>query len=554
MPQIKRIRNFFLVIAFHRTLSSSLACWLHHAGLNMGYSLMPPAISNPYGHYEDISLVDMHDQQLRRSGTDWRCTDSKEPDYNLRIDLLKIYALRRSDTVDGPLGAKDPRACLFLPAWRQVLGDEGRYVVLLRHWSGSVQSLYRRHGEALAVGEGGNDLNASFWEQPELAARMWLAYHRRLIPLLEESRDQCLVVTQQALLGGLPIIEKLNTRFGLGLDSTTPSPIRHSLSHDLIEESVTERLPAALVNELEVMWQRLLACADYHGDNDAPKWVKDHDAAPMVTQALLRLADKQDSIEPVVISGMPPSSLQQQLKELVEDTSQTLDVMHWQRRIEQEQRFIPECWELLARAQLARGDALGAEQNLSKVFLCGKSPPYLYLLLGTCREAELDDEGAEHFYRLAIARNDANATFHVRLARLWLTQGDYAKAENHLLSVIGHHPGKPPLIHALANCLDQQNRTQEAIELLQNSLNEGSGSIPMLANQLFTLQLKLNPEGTDEMRSAHMRAAASRIEVQEAAVSALARVTNPAARYDLARRIATTWQKLEVELVLPPFQ
>lgn len=544
-----------LLLAFHRSLSSSLASWLHHAGLNMGHYLMPPAVSNPGGHYEDMPLVDIHEHLLKINGADWRYQDKGELNPSLRIDLLDHYLQRRANTTKGPYGAKDPRACLFLPAWRQVLGEQGRYLVLLRHWSGSVQSLYRRHGEALAVGEGSNDLNASFWEQPEQAARMWLAYHRRLIPLLEESRDQCLVVTQQALLGGLPIMEKLNTCFGLALDFATPSPIRHSLSHDLIDEGVRERLPAALIEELELMWQRLLACTDYHADNEVPQWTQETDVAPKSTQLLLGLAAEQTESDTAIdisaTSAVSKKDLQQQLEVLAKDVTLSLDALHWQRRIEQEQRFSSECWESLARAQLGRGDVLGAEQNLCRVLLCGKSPPYLYLLLGTCREAEMDDAGAEHFYRLAIARNDANANFHVRLTRLWLAQGEYGKAERHLRGVIGRNPGKAPLIHALANCLDQQDRTQEAIELLQNSLNEASGSLPMLAKQLFTLRLKLAPENSDEMRNAHMRDAASRLEVQEAAVRALACIADPASRHDLARRIATTWKKLEVELLLP---
>lgn len=542
-----RVGDVIYLLSFHRSLSSSLANWLHHAGLNMGHYLMPPAVSNPEGHYEDMPLVDLHDRLLRLNGVDWRFHDESELDPALRLDLLERYVQRRSATANGPWGAKDPRACLFVPAWRKVLGEQGRYLVLLRHWSGSVQSLYRRHGQALAVGEGSTELNASFWAQPEQAARMWLAYHRRLLPLLEERREQCLVVTQQALLGGLPVIERINQRFGLALDAETPSPIRHSLSHDHIEEGIRQRLPAALVEELETMWQRLLANADHHGDKEAPQWVKAHDAAPEATQALLELAEAQPAApEEPATPAQPTGRLQQQLQVLAENTALPLDVGHWQRRIEQEARFVPECWEFLARARLNRGDTPGAEQALARVLLCGKSQPYLFLLLGTCREAELDDEGAKHFYRQAIARNDANATFHVRLANLWLAQGRHGQAERHLRQALQRHPGKPPLIHALANCLDQQGRTQAAIALLRQATDEAAEPPPLLARQLDSLRLKLAPEGIDDRRHEHAHAAASRPEVQQAAITGLASVADPAARRDLARRIAATWQRLGV--------
>lgn len=111
-----RADDGMLLLAFHRSLSSSLANWLHHAGLNMGQYLMPPAVSNPDGHYEDMPLVDLHDRLLRLNGTDWRFHDEGELDPGLRLDLLKRYVRRRTVTTKGAWGAKDPRACLFLPA------------------------------------------------------------------------------------------------------------------------------------------------------------------------------------------------------------------------------------------------------------------------------------------------------------------------------------------------------------------------------------------------------------------------------------------------------
>lgn len=541
-----------LLLAFHRSLSSSLSNWLHHAGLNMGHYLMPPAVSNPEGHYEDLPLVGLQDRLLRLNGVDWRFHDECEPDPALRLDLLERYVQRRTATANGPWGAKDPRACLFVPAWRKVLGEQGRYLVLLRHWSGSVQSLYRRHGQALAVGEGSAELHASFWERPEQAARMWLAYHRRLLPLLEESSDQCLVVTQQALLGGLPIIEKMNEHFGMTLDTATPSPIRHSLSHDRIEESIRERLPPALVEELESMWQRLLANADHHVAGEAPQWVKEPDLVPQATQALLKLAERQPTAEEPTTQNPPPGSLQQQLQALAEDTALRLDVTHWQQRIKQEACYVPECWEFLARARLNRGDALGAEEDLARVLLCGKSQPYLFLLLGTCREAELDDEGAEHFYRQAIARNTANANFHVRLANLWLSQGRYTEAEQYLLEIIARQPNKPLLVYALANCLDQQERTQEAIQRLEETLDVTSEPPPLLIKQLASLRMKLAPEAANRCRRELDFATASRSEVMQAVTASLADVEDLTARHDLARRIVNTWQHLNVALPVVP--
>ena len=527
-----------LILAFHRSLSSSLANWLHHAGLDMGHYLMPPAVSNPEGHHEDMLLVDLHDRLLRMNGTDWRFHDSAPFDPAIRQDLLQRYVEHRTATTAGPWGMKDPRTCLFLPAWRQVLGTQGRYLVLLRHWSGSVQSLYRRHSQALAVGSGNTMLHASFWQQPEQAARMWLACQRRVLALLEHAREQCLVVTQQALLAGLPVIDSINTRFGLALNPQTPSPIRHSLAHDRMEESIRERLSPALLDQLEALWQRLLQAADHRAGNESPCWVPDRSES---AQELLQVASTQSATAaPTLLTG----NLQRRLKTLADDPALPLDTAHWQQRIEHEARFVPECWELLGRAQLSRGDALGAERHLTRVLLCGRSPAYLFHLLGTCREAELDHEGAEHFHRQAIARNDGNPAFHVRLCRLWLTDGRYEEAEHHLIEALLRHPGKPPLLHALATCLDQQGQTSRAIALL-----EQQPALPLLLNrQLLALRMKQDPVRAEALQAPLDRASAATAETQRAVIQALASIDDTVARHDLARRIALVWKSLDVAM------
>lgn len=530
-----------LILAFHRSLSSSLANWLHHAGLDMGRYLMPPAVSNPEGHHEDMVLVDLHDRLLRMNGTDWRFHDSAPFDPSIRQDLLRRYIEYRNATTSGPWGVKDPRTCLFLPAWRQVLGTRGRYLVLLRHWSGSVQSLYRRHSQALAVGSGSTMLHASFWQHPEQAARMWLACQRRVLALLEHSREQCLVVTQQALLAGLPVIDRINARFGLALNPQAPSPIRHSLVHDRIEESIRERLSPALLDQLEALWQRLLQSADHRAGNESPCWVPDR------SESARSLLDVVSTQPPTAAPTLPAGNLQQQLKALADDPALPLDTAHWQQRIEHEARFVAECWELLGRAQLGRGDAVGAERHLTQVLLCGRSPAHLFYLLGTCRAAELDHGGAEHFHRQAIARNDENPAFHVHLCRLWLTEGRYEEAEHHLSEALQRHPGKPPLLHALATCLDQRGQTSRAIALL-----EQQPELPLLLNrQLLALRMKQDPVHADVLQAPLDRASAATAETQRAVTQALASIDDTAARHDLARRIALIWKSLDVAMDPP---
>lgn len=533
------------LLAFHRSLSSSLSQWLHQAGLNMGHYLMPPAVSNPDGHYEDMPLVDLHDRLLRIQGCDWRFHDERSFDPCLRLDLLERYVQRRAATSAGSWGAKDPRACLFFPAWRKALGEQGRYLVVLRHWSGCVQSLYRRHSEALALGEGNPDIHSSFWRQPELAARMWLAYNQRILSALDENPGQMLVVTQQAVLAGTSVIEAINQRFGLELDETTPSPLRTSLSHDRIDISIRERLPRALREALESMWRRLLAHAERQAEKEEPLWIEADEAEETGVHSLLMQANSFSS-GPLAYTEAP-QDLQGELKALSEDPWASLDDDYWCERIDKEARFVPECWEFLARAHLNRGQACRAEQLIGQVLLCGKSKPYLFMLLGMCREAELDDEGAEYYYRLAIKRNDDNPGFHIRLANLWLSQGHHSAAEEYMKQLLLRLPGRPPLMQTLANCLDQQGKTQEAIDLLNGLDDPPLG----LEQQRVALQIKINhAEGLPDYRRLASIAAA-RFDVQQSVIKELSSIEDPLARKDLAKRIVGCWQDLGVAVAEP---
>lgn len=315
----------------------------------MGHYLLPPHVSNPEGHYEDAALVDLHDRLLRLNGTDWRFHEEVAFEPAVRLDLLERYVRRRSATTPGPWGAKDPRHCLFAPAWQQVLGERGRYLVLLRHWSGSLQSLLRRHGEAVAMGAGERDVHVGLWRNSELAARMWLAYQRSVLQLLEKRRGQCLVVTQQALLSGLPIIEEINARFGLELNGAVPAPLRTSLIHDTIEESVREGLSAGLVEDMERLWQRLLSLADHRAEQETPRWVPDREDDPETAAALLNAAEQE---RPDISDQPAPAEeevLLTALRALVEDPRRSLVDSEWEERLTREARFDAEAWELLAR-------------------------------------------------------------------------------------------------------------------------------------------------------------------------------------------------------------
>lgn len=146
-----------LVLGMHRSGTSALTRALGLLGLETGRrgTLMEAAPSNRSGHWEISALTECNDELLRSAGGRW----SGPP-----ADLSGLDAAARGQAgADAralvadllPAAAwtwKDPRLCLTLPFWRNVLGTCPPAVVCLRHPLEIAASLERRNGFAPAYG------------------------------------------------------------------------------------------------------------------------------------------------------------------------------------------------------------------------------------------------------------------------------------------------------------------------------------------------------------------------------------------------------------------
>src|SRR5690606_15698477 len=192
----RAVNPVIVCTGFHRSATSLVAQILHSGGLHMGNRLIRSHLSNPDGHFEDVELVTLNDALLRQDGTDWRFHDEVPLGCSAQgLASLQAYVARRDATHRKTgWGVKDPRVSLFLPTWAQLLGDRGRYVLVIRHWAASMQSLLNRHSRivvehGLAV-TGDREVNRSFWTQPGFAALSWIAICTRPIDFAQRYPEQ----------------------------------------------------------------------------------------------------------------------------------------------------------------------------------------------------------------------------------------------------------------------------------------------------------------------------------------------------------------------------
>lgn len=117
---------------------------------------MPPTEFNPKGYWENLSFAKLNDAILARLGGTWDEPPTFPEGWELSPELadLKEYArefIEAEFDKARAWGWKDPRTCLTLPFWQQILPPI-KYVIFLRNPLDVAQSLHVRDGFAFEKG------------------------------------------------------------------------------------------------------------------------------------------------------------------------------------------------------------------------------------------------------------------------------------------------------------------------------------------------------------------------------------------------------------------
>lgn len=149
-----------LILGMHRSGTSYLAALLQSMGVFIGDELVGPQKGNPRGHFEALPILHFHEALLAEAQGDEAPTFDKgifvarpiHPAYSMsQRDAARsiVAALQRN----GPWGWKEPRTCLFLDLWHEVL-PQAQAVIVYRHPLEVHQSLLRRGHWGLSLDPG----------------------------------------------------------------------------------------------------------------------------------------------------------------------------------------------------------------------------------------------------------------------------------------------------------------------------------------------------------------------------------------------------------------
>ena len=251
----KVVSDPLIVAGFHRS-GTSLACQLlNRAGLFLGYELFGANSSNPYGHFEDREVLELHRQIMTDNGLSWQVDAPFLPVLTEEHWRRMRRVIERRDQVHGLWGFKDPRVCLFLMVWKYLLPN-AKVLTVYRHFSDATYSLGKRHSSELFQKLGPLHLHKRFWEEPDLGLRMWLTHNEALLAFARVYPEHVLAVSFEMVRRGFPVVRAINRRWGLGLEEVASSEVFDSA----VTEERRGRQPVSdeeLIGRVEAAWREL---------------------------------------------------------------------------------------------------------------------------------------------------------------------------------------------------------------------------------------------------------------------------------------------------------
>jgi hypothetical protein len=142
------------ILGAHRSGTSTVTRAINLLGAYVGQKeeLMPPTPANPEGYWERLDIWNYQEKLLSHLGRTWHSvaplSESWQQSPALGPFKQELKKLISDKFANRPLWAwKDPRTCLLLPLWRDVLDEEGirlRCVFVVRSPLDVALSLYRR--------------------------------------------------------------------------------------------------------------------------------------------------------------------------------------------------------------------------------------------------------------------------------------------------------------------------------------------------------------------------------------------------------------------------
>lgn len=264
-----------VVAGFHRSGTSSVTGILHHSGISSGNDLMDANEYNPKGYYESWGLVRLHDRLMTSKGVDWATSlEQKAPLSEDELLKLRSYFDERAEQSDGAWCMKDPRIGRYIFEWKRAV-PELKVLMLYRAPNASALSLQTRSIREFVNHQGTLELGRRFYDDPDLALRLWIEHNEAYVAFCQANPDDCLVVGHAYIVNGFDAVRAASDKFGVETPAESASRFMNS---SLLSRSRSIYVGSSDLRERALsVWRALcqmdVACKD---QAEAVKTVEDH--------------------------------------------------------------------------------------------------------------------------------------------------------------------------------------------------------------------------------------------------------------------------------------
>lgn len=237
-----------IVSGFHRSGTSMTMQALYKAGVHIGDNLIGANPFNVDGHFENSEIVALHDKLLAEHNCDWLATEFSSTDTVLfnQDTISKAHEIVSTLNQQPIWGFKDPRSSLFLRDWQKQI-PKLFVVVVFRHYSSCIQSMRIRAARQLALTPSFDNSEAKLWLDPSIGLQSWVTYNQHLVDYCVANSESVLVVQQEAIVNGFPLVQSVNQLANVRLNTDADTGISASKASGSVklpwpEEHVQDKL------------------------------------------------------------------------------------------------------------------------------------------------------------------------------------------------------------------------------------------------------------------------------------------------------------------------
>lgn len=185
-----------IITGMHRSGTSLVASFLQALGVNLGSQLLPPDGFNVKGYFEDQEFLRLQRTILHDvcSGNepgwhDWGWTINEGWDNSKLAPWVpaaqELLAARQNKGI--PWGWKDPRTSLLLDFWRELLGNEARFLLVYRFPWDVADSILRLNSDA-------------FSRHRDWPLKIWYFYNQQMLDFYRRYPHDCILVNVNAFV------------------------------------------------------------------------------------------------------------------------------------------------------------------------------------------------------------------------------------------------------------------------------------------------------------------------------------------------------------------